>query len=355
MADKVNVGSFAGSYASVEALNESLQTIEETFNDKVLFRDNPEGEENSMSNDLDMGGNDILNVGELKIDSLDGSIIFGDVNVDSVNATTITGDTISSSNVVVPSPTNDNQAANKQYVDSGDAETLDEAKQYTNDLYNDPLILDRPTSLLQTPRQYGDGVTTSFLSPSTSLDKTSNFLVCIDGVVQRPTTDFTISTFGEVVFTEAPDVNAIIDISYFNANLLEIEGTDGVIPSYAPRVLGDGVTTSFSTGAGVQIPVQLFSITIDGIMQRGVYDFTCSASGDVQFLVAPPADSVIDIKWFQPTFTDQVTSSNAILLMEQDITSNLIITSPYNGLSVSPSVAVGVTVTVDPASTYVVL
>lgn len=355
MADKVNVGSFAGSYASVEALNESLQTIETTFNDKVLFRDNPEGEENSMSNDLDMGGNDILNVGELKIDSLDGSVLFGDINVDSVTADTITGTTINGSNVVVPSPTNANQAANKQYVDSEDANTLELAKEYTNDRYNDPLIFDTPASVLQVARQYGDGVTTSFLSPSTLLDRTTNFLVCIDGVTQRPTTDFTIASNGKVVFAEAPDVNAIIDISYFNANLLQIEGTDGVIPSYAPRVLGDGVTTSFPTGAGTEIPNELFSITIDGITQRGIYDFVSDALGNVVFTVAPPNDSVIDIKWFQPNLVEQVSAVNSVLLVEKEITSNLIITDPYNGLSVSPTIADGVTVTVATGSTYVVL
>lgn len=47
------------------ALNQAIQKIVNEFNDKVLYRTNPDGEENVMSNDLDMGTNDIVNVGNL--------------------------------------------------------------------------------------------------------------------------------------------------------------------------------------------------------------------------------------------------------------------------------------------------
>lgn len=53
----------SGSSASI---NRNFQKIEDALNDKVLFRNNPEGEPNQMEDDLDMNSNDILNAGVIK-------------------------------------------------------------------------------------------------------------------------------------------------------------------------------------------------------------------------------------------------------------------------------------------------
>ena len=47
------------------AFNSFLERIEQEFQDKVLYRNNPTGEPNSMNNDLDMSEHDILNVRNL--------------------------------------------------------------------------------------------------------------------------------------------------------------------------------------------------------------------------------------------------------------------------------------------------
>src|SRR5690554_353016 len=44
------------------AINENFRKIEEEFNEKVLYRDNPVGEPNEMEDDLDMNGNHIYNL-----------------------------------------------------------------------------------------------------------------------------------------------------------------------------------------------------------------------------------------------------------------------------------------------------
>ena len=59
---KIELGGLGSGYASTAKLNEQLQKIEDELNDKVLYRDNPSGEANSMSSDLDMDSNEILNV-----------------------------------------------------------------------------------------------------------------------------------------------------------------------------------------------------------------------------------------------------------------------------------------------------
>ena len=67
---KVTLSDITAGYASASALNVSFNAIEDEFNSKVLYRDNPSGEPNQMLNDLDMNNNDLLNVGGLSATSL---------------------------------------------------------------------------------------------------------------------------------------------------------------------------------------------------------------------------------------------------------------------------------------------
>lgn len=67
---KITVSGIASGYASTTALNASFNQIEDEFNNKVLYRDNPTGEPNQMLNDLDMNNNAILNAGALQATSL---------------------------------------------------------------------------------------------------------------------------------------------------------------------------------------------------------------------------------------------------------------------------------------------
>ena len=67
---KITVSDIASGYASTTALNASFNQIEDEFNNKVLYRNNPTGEPNQMQNDLDMNSNDILNAGGITVTSL---------------------------------------------------------------------------------------------------------------------------------------------------------------------------------------------------------------------------------------------------------------------------------------------
>lgn len=67
---KISINDITSGYASTTALNVSFNQIEDQFNNKVLYRDNPFGEPNQMLNDLDMNSNDLLNVGGLTATSL---------------------------------------------------------------------------------------------------------------------------------------------------------------------------------------------------------------------------------------------------------------------------------------------
>ena len=67
---KLTLSDITAGYASASALNASFNAIEDEFNSKVLYRNNPSGEPNQMENNLDMNNNDLLNVGGLSATSL---------------------------------------------------------------------------------------------------------------------------------------------------------------------------------------------------------------------------------------------------------------------------------------------
>ena len=55
---------------SVSTINQNFSDIADQLQFKVLYRDNPTGEPNSMKNDLDMNSNDILNIQALQVKKL---------------------------------------------------------------------------------------------------------------------------------------------------------------------------------------------------------------------------------------------------------------------------------------------
>jgi len=74
---KITIDNIASGYASTTALNNNFDAIETELNSKVLYRNNPSGEPNSMENDLDMNSNDINNARNI---SASGTLTVGGVD-----------------------------------------------------------------------------------------------------------------------------------------------------------------------------------------------------------------------------------------------------------------------------------
>lgn len=74
---KIDLPTISSGYASNTTFNTTFTTIENEFQQKVLYRNNPTGEPNSMQNDLDMNSNDINNVKDITMT--------GDFTVDGVD------------------------------------------------------------------------------------------------------------------------------------------------------------------------------------------------------------------------------------------------------------------------------
>lgn len=58
---KITLSPITTQFGFQQAINERLKIIQDAFNNSVLFREEVEGEPNTMSGDLDMGGKDIIN------------------------------------------------------------------------------------------------------------------------------------------------------------------------------------------------------------------------------------------------------------------------------------------------------
>lgn len=74
---KVTLSTITSGYQSATQLENNFDAITSEFQNKVLYRDNPAGEPNSMQNDLDMNSNSINNVANI---GLTGTITVGGVD-----------------------------------------------------------------------------------------------------------------------------------------------------------------------------------------------------------------------------------------------------------------------------------
>jgi len=74
---KIDLPTISSGYASNTTFNTTFTALENEFQQKVLYRNNPDGEPNSMQNDLDMNSNDINNVKDITMT--------GDFTVDGVD------------------------------------------------------------------------------------------------------------------------------------------------------------------------------------------------------------------------------------------------------------------------------
>ena len=79
---KITISDIASGYLSTASLNATFNTLEDHFNNQVLYRNNPSGEPNQMENDLDMNNYDLLNVGDIQADSVtvNGVEVIGQMN-----------------------------------------------------------------------------------------------------------------------------------------------------------------------------------------------------------------------------------------------------------------------------------
>lgn len=148
----------------------------------------------------------------------------------------------------------------------------------------------------------GDGSTTAYTV--TSGADVENVLVFINGVYQRPTSDYTVSST-TLTFGTAPANGDVITIKEL------VEGLNTYYDSTLVRsYTGDGSTTGYNVTTGKD--KDEFLVFINGVFQRPTTDFTVS-SGTLTFGTAPANGDSISIK--------ELAESAGVLLSIADDTS----------------------------------
>src|SRR5210317_579868 len=132
----------------------------------------------------------------------------------------------------------------------------------------------------------GDGSTTAYTV--TSGADVENVLVFINGVYQRPTTDYTVSGT-TLTFGTAPTSGDAITIKELVEGANALNDT-GVVRAYT----GDGSTTDYAV-TSTKTQVEEFLVFVNGVFQRPTTDFTVS-SGTLTFGTAPTNGDLITIK-----------------------------------------------------------
>lgn len=97
-------------------------------------------------------------------------------------------------------------------------------------------------------RQTADGTTTDFVSPASADTSPNSLFVNIDGIKQRPVTDYTVTADGSVRFNEAPPFGAEIDIIWFeprNVGLPDLVFSS--ISQMKAQINNNGETIAFSS------------------------------------------------------------------------------------------------------------
>ena len=136
------------------------------------------------------------------------------------------------------------------------------------------------------PRQQGDGTTTNFSTPSDKARLAQSFFIHLDGISQRPYTDFLINLDGTVTFDEAPAKGVDIDIVLFEpANVQQVVDNSTVLStdSTAPRTLADRFADI--------VNVKDFGAVGDGVADDTIAIQTAINSGS--YIVVPEGDYLV--------------------------------------------------------------
>jgi hypothetical protein len=132
-----------------------------------------------------------------------------------------------------------------------------------------------------------------------TIDSPNTLLVYVDGVRQEPVAQYT-TTSSQIIFSTPPSADSYIWILWFSSGA---EAMSTKVVRMSP-ITPDGTTTTFTLVATDSSPVTVAQVNTlfvsqDGVSQEPTVQFS-AAGNQINFAVAPTADSYIFILWFAP-------------------------------------------------------
>lgn len=283
---KINLDGILSGFKSVAKIIANFTSIETALNDKVLYRDNPEGEPNQMANELDMNGQAINNL---------------------------------------PQATNATQPATygqllATSVDSGTAVTT---------------VRNTAT---------GDGIQTVFSAPVNYVQGQVNLTVYVDGIFQSG--GYTESSVSEITFTTAPADGAVVSM-IVNERTVEtpIPTTAGNVtatyegsPSTSQAALNDLRTDLDTTEALAASNLSRISTAegeIDVLQASSVKKIPVTEEGLPTFTAEVNTDYLIENKTTTVTLPSSATNGDRISLISNDATNKKLSIKPQAGFYIA--------------------
>ena len=229
---KITISDLGSNYASTTQLNAKYQQIEDELNNKVLYRDNPTGEPNSMQNDLDMNSNDDLNAANVYATGL---VLNGqEVTTQTLVATaaTVEAKTLTSGQTVVTF-TNDISNANF-YLNGNDVDNgrLRLSTDYTINVATKTITLTEsyPADTVVTMLYYtGDEVSTVLTPSVTGIDCEYKTTVGGETTFTLSTTAFAVGTNNLAVYRDGLKMRLGRDYTETSTTQITLDGSMTVV------------------------------------------------------------------------------------------------------------------------------
>jgi hypothetical protein len=118
----------------------------------------------------------------------------------------------------------------------------------------------------------------------------TDLLVTIDGIIQTPTTNYTVSGLN-LTFDTAPPAGAVIEVRTFGSYVNQ--------QGFTNQFTGTGYTSAFTLG-GTPISANNIMVSVDGVIKTPFTDFTLNGT-TLTFNTSPGLNSVITIQSFNNT------------------------------------------------------
>lgn len=234
----------------------------------------------SFNSDINLLGNSLFNL-VTKFDDPTSAITLGDADDRYIN---VTGDTLQG----ILNFGNHVARLVGDAVNDQDAVNLRQLISYINDRD----ISGTDVLPMTQGRQVANGTDVLFLSPASEYIAPEAFFVSIDGLLQRPRTDFNVEPDGKILFDEAPPIHSEVDVTLFKPDRILVGSGIGLVQV---GYNGDGLNTTFTRHPDSSTLAHDQIVSIDGVLQDSEFDLTI-VGNDIQFDIAPPSMSKIVIR-----------------------------------------------------------
>ena len=154
----------------------------------------------------------------------------------------------------------------------------------------------------------GDGLTANYGLNELSKSAT-DFIVFINGIGQRPTASYNVVSQSTIVFTSPPASGSNVEIRYFTTALQVSFATSSIGAEY---YTGNNSSSVFLLTQQYVYHDYDVIVSLDGLIQKPTIDYKINSGSYLNFIVPPPTDTDIEVRYIVVTTTAISTTPKAV-------------------------------------------